>query len=493
MKISAPRVWAISVSAVLLSACVAPPPQPENMDVGIPDQLPAVSTTMSTTAKSAPLLDASETWQQFFTDPALQTLIQSALVFNSDLKAATARVAEARAVYGIRESERLPQLGAQAEGERGRVPGDLSVTQEATTRGQYQAGLGVSAFELDFWGRVSSLSAAALAQYLATEQARQSFEISLIAMTANAYLEGIALAERIELARKTVATRTESQRIMQARVDVGSASDLDLRSVQSLLLAARSELASLEREKAQNTALIQQLTGQSEPVEANESTRLAEQRLDRVIPAQLPSSVLLQRPDIRAAEQALVAARANVDAARAAFFPRITLTGFAGTASADLDGLFRGGSGAWSFMPQISLPIFDGGARESNLALAEARKHIAVADYESAIRGAFKEVADALAAHHWLAEQEKQQADLVASEKDRARLANLRYEQGSSEYLDVLDAQRSLFSAEQMLLQLQQARLSNMVGLYRALGGGASAAEGINVTNDNEVNKGMTL
>lgn len=484
MKTSAPRVWAVALSAALLSACVAPPPQPENMKVGIPDRLPVVTDNKSNNVTGIPLLDASEEWQQFFTDPYLQTLIQSALVYNSDLKAATARVAEARAAYGIREAERLPHLGAQAEGERGRVPADLSVSQQAVTRGQYQVGLGVSAFELDFWGRVSSLSAAALAQYLATEQARETFEISLIAMTANAYLEGLALSERIDLARKTVATRTESQRIMQARVDVGSASDLDLRSVQSLLLSARSELASLEREKAQNTALIQQLTGVNEPVVVDENTRLAKQRLDRVMPAELPSTVLLQRPDIKGAEQKLHAARANVDAARAAFFPRVTLTGFAGTASADLDGLFRGGSGAWTFMPQISLPIFDGGARESNLALAEARKHIAVADYESAIRAAFKEVADALAAHHWLAEQEKQQAALVASEKDRARLANLRYEQGSSEYLDVLDAQRSLFTAEQMLLQLQQIRLSNMVGLYRALGGGASQIDD---------NKGITL
>lgn len=490
MKISAPRVWAVSFAA-LLSACVAPPPQPENMDVGIPGQLPVISANNANAVTNTPLLDTSETWQQFFTDPHLQTLIQSALAYNSDLKAATARVAEARAVFGIREAERLPQLGAQAEGERSRVPADLSMTQASTTRSQYQAGLGVSAFELDFWGRVSSLSAAALAQYLATEQARESFEISLIAMTANAYLEGIALSERIELANKTVDTRTESQRIMQARVDVGSASDLDLRSVQSLLLSARSELASLEREKAQNMALIQQLTGQADPVVANESTRLAEQRLDRVLPAQLPSTVLLQRPDIKSAEQNLYAARANVDAARAAFFPRITLTGFAGAASADLDGLFKGGSGVWSFLPQISLPIFDGGARESNLALAEARKHVAVADYESAIRAAFKEVADGLAAHHWLAEQEKQQAALVASEQDRARLANLRYEQGSSEYLDVLDAQRSLFTAEQMLLQLQQMRLSNMVGLYRALGGGVSQSDEKMTTDIS--NKGMTL
>lgn len=291
-------------------------------------------------------------------------------------------------------------------------------------------------------------------------------------MTADAYLQALELTQRVELAKKTVDSRTESQRIMAQRVRVGSSSDLELRAVDSLLLTARSELANLEREKAQNAALIQQLTGYSGPL--GESSTLAQQQLERAITPDLPSTVLLQRPDIRAAEQQLLAARANVDAARAAFFPRITLTGFAGTASSALDGLFRGGSGAWTFMPQISLPIFDGGARESNLALAEARKHIAVANYESTIRTAFREVADGLAAHHWLAQQEKEQANLVRSEQDRARLAMIRYEQGSAPYLEVLDAQRSQFAAEQMLLQLQRARLSNTVALYRALGGGVT-------------------
>ncbi|GAA5083788.1 MULTISPECIES: efflux transporter outer membrane subunit [Paenalcaligenes] len=468
MKLLAPRIWILSAATLALAACVAPVPQPENMEVGIPDQLPVLGTSNT----DAPQLNPSDHWQQFFTDPQLKQLIQQALDFNSDLKAATARVAEARAIYGIQSSERLPHIGAQGDGQRGRVPADLSITQQAVTSGQYQVGLGVSAFELDFWGRVSSLSAAALAQYLATEQARQAFEISLIAMTADAYLQALELTQRVELAKKTVDSRTESQRIMAQRVRVGSSSDLELRAVDSLLLTARSELANLEREKAQNAALIQQLTGYSGPL--GESSTLAQQQLERAITPDLPSTVLLQRPDIRAAEQQLLAARANVDAARAAFFPRITLTGFAGTASSALDGLFRGGSGAWTFMPQISLPIFDGGARESNLALAEARKHIAVANYESTIRTAFREVADGLAAHHWLAQQEKEQANLVRSEQDRARLAMIRYEQGSAPYLEVLDAQRSQFAAEQMLLQLQRARLSNTVALYRALGGGVT-------------------
>lgn len=465
-KITA-RLWVLSIVSTVLTACVAPPTQLETIALGIPDQLP---TYASSETISAPQLQPSDHWQDFFTDSKLQQLIQQTLVFNSDLKAATARVAEARALHGIQAAERLPHIGTQAEVQRGRVPADMSITQQAETSSQYQLGLGVNAFELDFWGRVSALTEAALAQYLATEQAKKAFEISLIAMTADAYLQALELAERVDLAQKTVATRTESQRIMKHRVQVGSSSDLELRSVDSLLLAARSELANLEREKAQNLAFLQQLSGTVPTLTTD--NRLADQTLERSIQADMSSSLLLQRPDIQMAEQQLQAAQASVKAARAAFFPQIKLTGLAGTASTDLEGLFRGGSAIWSFIPRISLPIFDGGTLESNLALAEARQHLAVANYESAIRTAFKEVADGLAAHHWLAEQEKAQQLLVLSEQDRAHLATLRYEQGSAAYLEVLDAQRSQFVAEQALLQLQRARLSNVVTLYKALGGG---------------------
>lgn len=466
--------WVLYTSlGFMLSACVAPPPQPENIELGIPSQLP---TWQDQSTEPNLLLTPSTHWQAFFTDPQLQALITEALGFNSDLKRATARVAEARALYGIQAAEQLPHVGLQSEGQRGRVPADLSITQQANTSGQYQVGLGLSAFELDFWGRVSSLSEAALAQYLATEYAKKTFELSLIAMTANAYLQALELKERVFLAQKTVDSRTESFRIMQQRVRLGGSSDLELRSVESLLLTARSELAMLEREKAQNALLIQQLTG-IQPQENTGSLSLADLQFERVLAPNMPSSVLLARPDVRAAEQQLVAARANVAAARAAFFPRITLTALGGTASAELNGLFRGGSGTWSFLPQITLPIFDGGARQSNLALAEARKHGAVANYESVVRTAFKEVADALSAQHWLAEQEKEQLKLVQSEKERARLASVRYEQGSSPFLDVLDAERSLFTAQQVLLQLQRARLSNMVALYRALGDGVSGQQ----------------
>lgn len=464
----------VLLACAIVSACVAPPPQPEQPGRSLPDQFPSAERAPTESALTA--INADQSWPDVFTDPDLKTLIQSALDHNSDLKAASAKVAEARAMYGIQDSGRFPTLGAGAEGTRSRVPADLSITQQAQTTGQYQAGLGVTAYELDFWGRVSSLSDAALAQYLATEEAREAFRISLIALVANTYLQALEFNERIALAKKTLATREESMRIMQRRVDLGSSSDLDLRSVQSLLVSARAELAVLERSREQNEALIQELTGHSD-VSISSLARLDAQGLDRDVPPGLPSELLVRRPDIRAAEQQLIAARASVDAARAAFLPRITLTGFAGTASNALDGLFRGASGAWSFMPSISTPLFDGGLTQSNLALAEARKHLAVANYEATIRTAFREVADALAAHHWLAVQEDAQLELVQAESERARLSSIRYDQGSASFLDVLDSQRSQFAAEQMLIQVRRARMASTVALYKALGGGQSVSD----------------
>jgi outer membrane protein, multidrug efflux system len=285
----------------------------------------------------------------------------------------------------------------------------------------------------------------------------------------------LELAERVALAQQSLTNREESLRIMQRRVEVGSASDLVLRQVETLVFSTRSELAVLQRQQSQNTALLAQLTGHAAlPVASR--LPLAEQGLEREIAAGLPANLLLQRPDLRAAEQKLLASRANVKAARAAFFPSITLTGMAGMASSDLSDLFSSGQHVWSFAPRITLPLFDAGLTQRGLDLAEARKHLAVASYESTVRTAFREVADALAAQHWLKVQLEQQNGLVKSEADRARLAELRYEQGSAAYLEVLDAKRALFSAEQVQVQLQRARLSSTVDLYVALGGGQDAA-----------------
>lgn len=410
-------------------------------------------------------------WRALFADARLRALVEAALAHNRDLQVAVARVAEARAQFGIQEAASLPGIDLTAVGERGRTPADLSVTRAPQIASQYRAGALMLAYEVDFWGRVRSLNAAALAQFLATDEARRAFTLSLVAQVAQAHLLALELDERIDLAGRALATREESFRIMRRRAEVGSSSDLELRQAESLLVSTRGEQAALERQRAQNAALIQQLTGHAGgalPAAAS----LDGQGLEAPLPAGLPAALLTRRPDIRAAEQRLVASHARVDAARAAFLPNITLTAFGGGASAELDGLFRGGASAWNFVPMLRMPLFDGGRTRAALNLAEAREEVAVADYERTVQDAFREVADALAARRWLAVQVAEQRNLVAAEADRARLAGLRFERGASSYLDVLDAQRALFSAEQALVQLRRAHMGSTVTLYKALGGG---------------------
>ena len=271
------------------------------------------------------------------------------------------------------------------------------------------------------------------------------------------------------LAQKALVTREESFRIMARRAAVGSSSDLELRQVESLLLNTRGELAALERQRAQNDALLLQLTGHA-PAPTPPPAPLAKQGLEGPLPPGLPAELLTRRPDIRAAEKRLAASQASIRAARAAFLPNITLTGFGGASSAELDGLFRGGASTWSFTPALRLPLFDGGRNRANLSLAEARQLVAVADYEASIQAAFREVADALAARHWLAAQVHEQAALVATESDRARLAALRFERGVSSYLDVLDAQRRAHEANSALARAQGQRLADAVRLFAAAG-----------------------
>ncbi|MCX7204930.1 MAG: efflux transporter outer membrane subunit [Proteobacteria bacterium] len=457
---------AIPCACALLVACAAAP-QAEKHGHPLPAYYPAAQTPPSAQATAA----ASLGWKNLFVDPYLQGLISNALAYNSDLQVASARVAEAKALYGIQDANRWPMVAVGAEAGRARKPADLSPVRKTLLGSQYQVGFSLASYELDFWGRVSSLNEVALAQFLASAEAKQAFQISLIALVSNSYLQDLELAERLSLAEKTLASREESLRIMQRRVDVGSASDLVLRQAQVLMFSTRSELAVLKRQQAQNTALLAQLTGHAD---LPRTTHLAldQQGLEREIAAGLPSDLLLQRPDLRAAEQKLKASRANVNAARAAFFPSITLTGMAGMASSDLDRLFSSGQQVWSFLPQISLPLFDAGLTQHNLDLAEARKHLAVANYESTVRSAFRDVSNALAAQHWLTVQLAEQTELVKFEAERTRLADLRYEHGAITYLEVLDAKRALFSAEQALVQLRRARLSSTVDLYVAVGGG---------------------
>ena len=318
-------------------------------------------------------------------------------------------------------------------------------------------GVAVTGYELDLFGRVRALSEAALNQYLATAETRQAVQISLVGAVATAYLAVLADDELLNVTRQTLATREEGLRLIKLRFDAGASSELDYRQAESLLEAARVALAQSLRQRALDENALQLLVGQALPAD---------------LPAGLPSDLLVRRPDLRSAEQQLRAAQANIGAARAAFFPRISLTANLGTASSDLDGLFKSGSFAFTGTAQLLQPIFDHGRNRANLEVAQVNRDIAVAQYERSIQTAFREVSDALAGRATLGEQLRAQAAQVQALAITYRLADLRYRAGAASFLDTLDAQRSLFAAQQALVQTQTLRLQNLVALYRVLGGG---------------------
>ncbi|GAB3254161.1 outer membrane factor lipoprotein domain-containing protein [Chitinimonas naiadis] len=414
-------------------------------------------------------------WQGYFTDPQLQTLINSALAHNRDLRIALLRVEEARAAYGIQQSEAFPTLALQASEARSRTPADLNLTRQPLLGSQYQAGVGMASWELDLWGRVRSLKASALENYLASEAAHRAVTLSLIAQVANSYFTLRELDERLALATETVSSRAESLRIFKRRVAVGATSRLNLTQVETLLTQALALASQLEQARATQLNALTLLVG-TEPDLPRQGLRLDEQAMLEEIHAGLPSDLLVNRPDIVAAEHQLKAAHAQIGAARAAFLPRIALTSVLGSASAELDGLFQPGSRAWSFSPSLTLPLFDAGRRQANLSLTEVRRDIAVANYERTVQTAFRDVADALAARHWLSEQLAIAQIALSAQTERARLSQLRYDNGASAYLEVLDAQRDLLAAQQQLVQTRRALLSSRVGLYTALGGGSSTS-----------------
>lgn len=415
---------------------------------------------------------ATLAWRDYFANPRLRDLIARALENNRDLRLAALRVQEARAGYGIARAEQFPTLALGVEDNRALVPGDLNLTGKPLLGSQYQVGLNVSAWELDFWGRVRSLKNAALENLLASEEARRAVAVALVAQVADGYLTLRELDERVQLARDTIASRAESFRIFKRRYEVGSISRLDLTQVATLLTQAQGLGAQLEQARALRAHALAQLVGA--PLElAPEGSRFDDATVLRALDAGLPSDLLLARPDIVAAEHQLRAAQANIGAARAAFFPRITLTAAFGTASAELDGLFDSGSRAWNLVPRLTLPIFDAGRMRAGLDLATVRRDATVANYEKSVQNAFREVADALSSRRWLAEQVRIGQATLAAQTERARLAKLRYDNGAAPYLEVLDAQRDLLGVQQQLVQTRRLLLSSQVGLYAALGGGA--------------------
>jgi len=415
----------------------------------------------------------SNDWRQQFTDPGLQALIEQALEHNHDLRIAASRIEEARALYGIQRADRVPSLSADAAFNRGRsvvVPGESSQVGET-----YTAQLGVSAFELDFFGRITSLSQAALASYLATEEARDSARIGIIAEVANTWVsERSSSASRI-LAEQTLAAREESLAITELRYQRGLSTRIEQQTDISLTESARAELArlTLQHRQAQNALAL--LTGvAADALPLNEQPLAAD--AIAAVAAGVPSSLLERRPDIREAEQLLRAANANIGAARAAFFPSISLTGHYGYLSDEASSLFEQRTRQWMFTPQLRLPLFEGGRNRANLDLAHARNNIAVTRYEQVVQQAFRDVADALAATEQLQLQQQALQRVADADDERAQLARYRYERGVAGYLEVLEAERSRFASAQQLLSINQAVLGNRVALYRALGGSSDNA-----------------
>ncbi|ANI53782.1 efflux transporter outer membrane subunit [Pseudomonas sp. DR 5-09] len=410
---------------------------------------------------------------QFFKDPALVRLLGTALKNNRDLRIAAKNVEAYRALYRVQRAERFPTLDGSASGDRRRLPDDLSSTGESGIQSQYQVGF-VTSYELDLFGRIQSLSKQALEQYLATEEAQRSVHIALIGDVATTYFLWRTDLALLELTEATLASHVESLDMIEATAGAGTASELDVRQARTLVNQATAQKALYTRRIAEDANALQLLLGSPVPVELSQGTPLTINALAEV-PGGLPADLLLNRPDIRAAEHQLLAANANIGAARAAFFPRISLTASAGTSSNDLDGLFNSGSESWNFVPLISVPIFNAGRLRANLDYSEIQKEVSVATYEKSIQVAFREVADGLAARGTYGEQLSAQALLVDNYKAYFKLAKQRYDQGVDSYLTVLDAQRELFVSQQKLLNDQLEQISSEVQLYKALGGGWSA------------------
>jgi outer membrane protein, multidrug efflux system len=380
---------------------------------------------------------------------------------------AALNIEQTRAKLQIARADSFPTVNAGINGSRG-------PTTTGAVTSSYTAGLSVTAYELDFFGRVRALSQAAQAQLLGSEEARKTVHISLVSQVATTYLNLLADDELLRVTRESLATRQDSLRLMQLKFDNEAASQLELSQSQSLLEAAKATLAQQTRQRAQDENTLVLLLGQPLPTDLPTGRGLAAQGLVADLPAGVPSELLARRPDVLQAEQTLLAYNANIGAARAAFFPRITLTASAGVASNDLEQLFSNGTSVWSFVPQLLVPLFDAGRNRANLEVAKVNRDIAVAQYEKAIQTGFKEVADALAGRATLGEQLRAQTAQRDAETTRMRLTQLRFDNGAANAFDVLDAQRSLFSAQQAVVQVQAQQQQNLVNLYKVLGGGWS-------------------
>lgn len=461
------------VAALVLAGCTTMAPDYERPAAPVASEWPtgpAYDVSDQAVSGSRPAADID--WQDFIVDSRLEKIVRLALDNNRDLRVATLNIERARAQYRIQRADSFPSIGVSGEGASQRMPADVSPSGQAGISRQYTAGIGTSAYELDLFGRVRSLNEDALQRYLATEESRKAAQLSLVAEVAYVYLMLGANQERLQLAEQTLNSQQQSYELIRRSHDLGVASMLDLRQAQTLVESARVDVARFTSQIAQEKNALILLVGERLPDDLLPHEQHDNQVTLTDLKPGLPSEVLLRRPDVLQAERLLQAANANIGAARAAFFPRISLTASAGTTSSALSNLFDGGTGFWNFIPQLHLPIFEGGRNVANLRVSEVDRDIAQAQYEKAIQTAFREVADSLADRGTLDEQLAAQNALVEASADNKALSDARYQGGIDSYLNVLDAERSLYAAQQELITLRLAKNSNHVTLYKVLGGG---------------------
>lgn len=468
----------------LLAACTMEPRyrQPQ---LPVPDQWPIPATTSAapaepeaapgsaaTTAQAATLAVRDIGWRDFFIDQRLQSLIAAALINNRDLRVSVLNIEKARAQYRIQRGALSPSIDANGNWTREKLPPALTFGSGSFTSNIFQAGVGISSYEVDLFGRVRSLTHAALQQYLAQEEARRSAQLILIAEVANAYLTLASDRDLQHLAQQTLESQEHSYELSRKSHDAGTTSGLDLAQAQTTVEQARADEARYEGNVAQDIDALTLLVGAPlDPAWLPEAFDAKTTGL-QPLPAGLPSDVLLRRPDVLEAEHAVRSANGDIGAARAAFFPTISLTANIGSASEQLSHLFRSGTGTWTFSPAVSVPIFHGGAVVGNLQVAKANQQIAIAQYEKAIQVSFREVADALALTTTLNRQRVAQEALVSATSRAYELSQQRYKAGRDSFLDVLVSQRSDYSAQQGLIAIRLAEQTNRVNLYGDLGGG---------------------
>lgn len=503
-----------ALACALLAGCNLAP-RYEAPPLPVPDTV-ASPLPQPQTAGAVALPDGGPmAWQDFVQDARLRTVVEQALANNRDLRVAVLAIDKARAQYGVVQADRFPSVNAAGAGNRSRTADDLTAAGRSNTTSQYSATLGFSSYEIDFFGRVRNLNDAALQEFLRVAENRRSVQLSLVAEVIGAWLTLDADARRLQLARETLRTRQQALELTQRSHELGASSGLVLAQAQSAADTARVDAAAFVSQLARSRNALALLVGSPVPpallpasvatvetamsvtamagpataaTQPSPGTGTADVPAPRspvpaladpaapatallAVPADVPSSVLLRRPDVRAAEHALQGATANIGAARAAFFPSITLTASVGTASNALSGLFEGGNGTWAFAPQIRLPIFDAGRNQANLRVAEVTRDTAVAQYEKAIQTAFREVSDALAERATLTERLQAQGSLVQATQRTLQLSDARFRLGADNYLAVLDAQRTLYAAQQAQITLQLAEQVNRVTLYKVLGG----------------------